>query len=152
MTMDFGEREIFVDLIYLKKLRRYISLILGILLAVFGSGMVFSQQGSAFRFLAILVTFGLIINWFVYYYTFKYYKFRPYLILNKETLMINDYGKKINFNWKDVLTIDQRKNVYFIQTAQHYFLSNYLLSGKVAEIVILLKRYAEKYGTAKFIY
>lgn len=47
-----------------------------------------------------------------------------------------------------------KKSYYYIETKdkREYQLDDTLLFGKINETIILLKRYAEHYGTVKFIY
>lgn len=80
----------------------------------------------------------------------------PYLILDEIGLKIQSKHQTIFIEWQNVQMIDGGFNApCIIETKdnQWYELNQPLLNGRQnLDIILLLKRYAEYYGTIKFIH
>lgn len=86
-----------------------------------------------------------------------FFRQNPYMILDCEGVKIQTPSYNHYIKWKDVTEIDRKNNFnnpsyYYIFTNQEYRIDEDLLSGIVQETIVLLKRYAEKYGNSRFIY
>jgi hypothetical protein len=160
---DFGKREIFVNLTDMKRFTKRLSVYISCYLLVVGIGLFIVEEADfilAFLLLAGLI--GLIGLWVSYINSQKNYQSMPYLILDENGLTINENGDMQFISWQDIVMIDRkvnnlsgRRKVYdAIDTANREYILNYgLLADKFDEIIVLLKRYAEKYNSSlKFIY
>ncbi len=159
---DFGKREIYIDLIKEKQSTITISIYLASLLLIVFIGFFMVDEA---RFLLGMIfcagLTGLMGIWISFFNSQKNYQSIPYLTLDENGFTLNQNGL-INFiYWQDIVMIDIKiKNTtnghetyYAIETAnQEYILSQGKLSANFEETWILLKRYTEHYGTAKFIY
>lgn len=104
------------------------------------------------------ITLGFVIsNYFSARNYEKFFAQHPYLTLDAQGLTIQTPSSYHYIKWADVREIDLKLTVnspsyHFIATTQEYRIDRDLLGEKLQETIVLLKRYAEKYGTAKFIY
>lgn len=159
---DFDKRDIFVNLPYLKQATKRYSIYLICFLSLVLSGIIFVQEA---RFILWFLFFGGLIGfiglWISFFKNQRNYQTIPHLILDENGLTINENGETQVIRWQEVVMIDskvnnlsgRRKIYHAIDTAnREYILNHALLADKFDETLVLLKCYAEKYGTAKFIY
>lgn len=89
---------------------------------------------------------------FYYQKIFKFYKTKPYLMLDEEKLVIHNLTDTFHIEWSKIQTIDMNDIDYVIQADRDYQLSKNLLGNDTTQTIEMLKRYTEKYGNVRFIY
>ena len=161
---DFGKREIFVNLTGMKKFNKKLSIYILCLLLVISIGFfIVDEAQSLLAFLFSLVLFGLMMLWKSYFNNFKTYQDKPYLLLDEIGVTINHKNRHSLIRWQDIKNIDvnlstivndNRPKHHIIQTLDNEIieLNDDLIADKLSETIVLLKHYAQHYGTAKFIY
>lgn len=161
---DFGKREIFVNLAGKESANKKLSIYIGCLLFSISIGFFIVEEARwllAFMFFIIFI--GLVGLWIGYFKTAKIYQNKPYLVLNETGLIINHANNSISILWREIKNIDvnlhtivndNRPRYHIIQNLNDeiFELNDDLIADKLTETIVLLKRYAEHYGTAKFIY
>ena len=161
---DFGKREIFVNLIGKKRFNKKLSIYIGCLLFIIFIGFfIVEKERWLLVFMFIIIFIGLIGLWIGYFNTAKIYQNKPYLVLNEMGVTINHTNHSTSILWQEIKNIDvnlhtivnnNRPRTHIIQKFNNeiFELNDDLIADKITETIILLKRYAEHYGTAKFIY
>lgn len=154
---DFGRREIFIDLTSAKKSTQRISIYLSIFLLIIAIGGFFIQpkERILFVFIFLMVLLGLIGLWIGYFNQVKRYQNQPYLVLDEIGVEIFSQNSTDYVRWVNIKDIDEKRtngqnptSYYFIETDRMIRLDNNMTTN----MIITLKRYAERYGTARFIF
>lgn len=153
----FGKQLIYVDVTKLKRQNITITWVICMILPI----CVFIYWLNDKRKMAYVCVFllsALVLKWGFFYKNSAFFVNNPYLILDEQGLTIQTKSSSTQILWQDVAMIDcifsTKKSYYYIETKdkREYQLDDTLLFGKINETIILLKRYAEHYGTVKFIY
>lgn len=153
----FGKQLIYVDVTKLKRQNIAITWTIGLILPICFIIFLLNDDRRMAYVCGVLVIL-LITAWVFFYKNSAFFIKNPYLILDEQGLTIQTKTASHQILWQDVAMIDQvlstKENYYYIQTKdrREYRLHRDLLFGRIDEIIILLKRYTEHYGTVKFIY
>ena len=150
-------QEIFINSTELRRHTQRVTalMIIFIGICIYGFFAVPYKERILIIFISGVGIIGLITFWLTHAKKIKHYLNQPYLILDELCIQILDREFTQTVNWRDVQNIDFHQGTrhspsyYFIETNKIYRLDNDLITK---DIIVTLKRYAEKYGTAKFIY
>lgn len=153
----FGRQSIYIDVTKLKRQNITGTWVIGLILPICFIIFLLNDDRRMAYVCGVLVIL-LITIWVFFYKNSAFFINNPYLILDEQGLIIQTKTSSNQILWQDVVMIDQvlstKENYYYIETKdkREYRLHRDLLFGRIDEIIILLKRYAEHYGTVKFIY
>lgn len=151
------QQEIFINLPLAKKSVQKISIYLSVLLIVLLGGFFITDVKDRILLIFIfsLVLLGFLGLWVYYFRQINRYQIQPYLVLDETGVKIFSQNSSEYIRWLDVKDIDKKringefpKSYYFIETDKIIRLDN----NMTADMIVTLKQYAEKYGTARFIY
>lgn len=144
--------EIFVDFEKMIPQVKMFSLLGSILFLLTFLTWVFTRNFLLFMPLSLLVLIGMFFGRLYYRKIFLFYQAKPYLILNEKCLIIQNISDTFQIEWQNITDIGMNDHGYFVKADREYQLSKKLLANNVSQTIDILKQYAEKYGTAKFIY
>lgn len=153
----FGRQSIYIDVTKLKRQNITGTWVIGLILPICFIIFLLNDDRRMAYVCGVLVIL-LITIWVFFYKNSAFFINNPYLILDEQGLIIQTKTSSNQILWQDVVMIDQilstKENYYYIETKdkREYRLHRDLLFERIDEIIVLLKRYAEHYGTVKFIY
>lgn len=153
----FGRQSIYIDVTKLKRQNITGTWVIGLILPICFIIFLLNDDRRMAYVCGVLVIL-LITMWVFFYKNSAFFINNPYLILDEQGLIIQTKTSSNQILWQDVVMIDQvlstKENYYYIETKdkREYRLHRDLLFERIDEIIVLLKRYAEHYGTVKFIY
>lgn len=153
----FGRQSIYIDVTKLKRQNITGTWVIGLILPICFIIFLLNDDRRMAYVCGILVIL-LITIWVFFYKNSAFFINNPYLILDEQGLIIQTKTSSNQILWQDVVMIDQilstKENYYYIETKdkREYRLHRDLLFERIDEIIVLLKRYTEHYGTVKFIY
>lgn len=153
----FGRQSIYIDVTKLKRQNIAGTWVIGLILPICFIIFLLNDDRRMAYVCGVLVIL-LITIWVFFYKNSAFFINNPYLILDEQGLTIQTKTSSNQILWQDVVMIDQilstKENYYYIETKdkREYRLHRDLLFERIDEIIVLLKRYAEHYGTVKFIY
>lgn len=153
----FGRQSIYIDVTKLKRQNITGTWVIGLILPICFIVFLLNDDRRMAYVCGVLVIL-LITIWVFFYKNSAFFINNPYLILDEQGLTIQTKTSSNQILWQDVVMIDQilstKENYYYIETKdkREYRLHRDLLFERIDEIIVLLKRYTEHYGTVKFIY
>lgn len=153
----FGRQSIYIDVTKLKRQNITGTWVIGLILPICFIIFLLNDDRRMAYVCGVLVIL-LITIWVFFYKNSAFFINNPYLILDEQGLTIQTKTSSNQILWQDVVMIDQilstKENYYYIETKdkREYRLHRDLLFERIDEIIVLLKRYTEHYGTVKFIY